>query len=199
MKIGLFGGTFSPPHNGHVRFAKLFIEKVGLDLLYVMPAGTPPHKATDPWGTEQARLEMAQLAFGSFAAVSDYEVQQSGKSYTYKTLEYLQHKHPEDTLYLLVGEDMYLSFDTWKNPGLIFSMATVVCVSRSTGAKEKMKTAGTVYETRYGGKSLYLSDQPLPISSTQIRGMCVSGQDISHLVPEAVAAYIMKHGLYKYE
>ncbi|MCI8611685.1 MAG: nicotinate (nicotinamide) nucleotide adenylyltransferase [Clostridiales bacterium] len=199
MKIGLFGGTFSPPHNGHVHFAKLFMEKIGLDLLYVIPAGTPPHKETDPWGTEQARLDMARLAFGSFASISDYEIQQSGKSYTYKTLKYLQKMHPTDTLYLLVGEDMYLSFDTWKNPGIIFSAATVVCVSRSEGVKEKMKTAGVVYEKRYGGRSLYLSDEPLPISSTQIREMCVSGQDISHLVPATVAAYIMKHGLYKYE
>ncbi len=198
-KIGLFGGTFSPPHNGHVHFARLFMEKIGLDLLYIMPAGIPPHKEPDIWGTAQARLDMTRLAFGAFASVSDYEIQQSGKSYTYKTLEYLQGEHPTDTLYLLVGEDMFLSFDTWKNPGLIFSMATVVCMGRAENSKEKIETAAAAYEKRYGGRTLYLADTPLPISSTQIRRMCAAGQDISHLVPTPVAGYIMKHGLYKYE
>ena len=198
-KIGLFGGTFSPPHNGHVHFAKLFMEKVGLDFLYIMPAGIPPHKETDVWGTAQARLDMARLAFETFAYVSDYEIQQGGKSYTYKTLEYLRRLYPEDELYLLVGEDMFLSFDTWKNPDLIFSMATVVCMGRTEGYREKIKTAGAAYKKRYNGNMLYLSAPPLPISSTHIRRMCAEGQDVSHLVPASVYGYIMKHGLYKYE
>ena len=198
-KIGLFGGTFSPPHNGHVHFAKLFMEKAHLDLLYIMPAGIPPHKETDAWGTAQARLDMAHLAFDTFATVSDYEIRQGGKSYTYKTLEYLRKRHPEDQLYLLVGEDMFLSFDTWKNPNLIFSMATVVCMGREKNFKKKFEAAGAAYEKRYGGKITYLTDVPLPISSTEIRRMCAAGQDISHLVPAPVLGYIMKHGLYKYE
>ena len=197
MKIGLFGGTFSPPHNGHVRFAKLFMEKAALDKLYIMPAGIPPHKEADPWGTALARLEMARLAFSSFAVVCDYEIRQVGKSYTYKTLEYLRRVYPGDTLFLLVGEDMFLSFDTWKNPRAIFSMATVVCMNRGTASQEKLEAAGEVYKKRYGGEVMYLDNAPLAVSSTQIRQMCAAGQDISHLVPSPVAAYITENGLYK--
>ncbi|MBS5726161.1 MAG: nicotinate (nicotinamide) nucleotide adenylyltransferase [Clostridiales bacterium] len=197
MNIGLFGGTFSPPHNGHVRFAKLFMEKASLDKLYIMPAGVPPHKEPDPWGTAQARLEMARLAFSSFAVVSDYEIRQAGKSYTYKTLKHLREIYPKDTLFLLVGEDMFLSFDTWKNPGAIFSMATVVCMNRGTASREKVEAAGTVYKKRFGGEVMYLENAPLAVSSTQIRQMCAAGQDISKLVPSPVAAYITENGLYK--
>lgn len=197
MNIGLFGGTFSPPHNGHVCFAKLFVEKASLDKLYIMPAGVPPHKEPDPWGTAQARLEMARLAFGSFAVVSDYEICEAGKSYTYKTLKHLREIYPKDTLLLLVGEDMFLSFDTWKNPGVIFSMATVVCMNRGTASQEKLEATGEVYKKRYGGEVMYLENAPLSVSSTQIRQMCASGQDISRLVPPLVAAYIIENGLYK--
>lgn len=197
MNIGLFGGTFSPPHNGHVFFAKLFMEKASLDKLYIMPAGVPPHKEPDPWGTAQARLEMARLAFDSFAVVSDYEICEAGKSYTYKTLKHLREIYPKDTLFLLVGEDMFLSFDTWKNPGVIFSMATVVCMNRGTASQEKLEATGEVYKKRYGGEVMYLENAPLSVSSTQIRQMCASGQDISRLVPPSVAAYITENGLYK--
>ena len=197
MNIGLFGGTFSPPHKGHVFFAKLFMEKASLDKLYIMPAGVPPHKEPDPWGTAQARLEMARLAFDSFAVVSDYEICEAGKSYTYKTLKHLREIYPKDTLFLLVGEDMFLSFDTWKNPGVIFSMATVVCMNRGTASQEKLEATGEVYKKRYGGEVMYLENAPLSVSSTQIRQMCASGQDISRLVPPSVAAYITENGLYK--
>lgn len=199
MKIGLFGGTFSPPHNGHVRFARLFIEHAGLDRLYIMPAGVPPHKETDPWGTARARLDMARLAFGSFADVSDYEICAPGKSYTYKTLAYLRENHSEDELFLLVGEDMFLSFDTWKKPAAVFSTATIVCMRRGETTEDILKAAGTDYEKRYGARVMYLPEEPFVVSSTQIRTLCGAGQDISHLVPDQVAKYITENRLYKYE
>lgn len=199
MKIGLFGGTFSPPHNGHIRFAKLFIEDVGLDKLYIMPAGIPPHKKTDPWGTTSARMDMAQLAFGSFAVVSDYEICRGGKSYTYKTLEYLQKTHPCDDLYLLVGEDMFLSFDTWKKPEAVFSATTIVCMRRGIYPQDVMDAAGADYKKRYGACVMYLPETPLVVSSTQIRALCAAGKSISHLVPDAVEKYIIENELYKYE
>lgn len=199
MKIGLYGGTFSPPHNGHVRFAKLFMERAALDKLYIMPAGIPPHKEADSWGTPQARLEMSRLAFGSFSVVSDYEICQPGKSYTYKTLMHLRQIYPQDTLYLLVGEDMFLSLDTWKCPEILFSAATIVCMHRGTDMRERVEAAGAAYKRRYGGNIIYLEEAPLAVSSTQIRQMCAAGQDISALVPAPVAAYIKQNGLYRYE
>ena len=199
MKIGLFGGTFSPPHNGHVRFARLFIEKAELDKLYIMPAGVQPLKETDPWGSAGIRLDMARLAFGSFADVSNYEICAPGKSYTYKTLAYLQRIHPHDALFLLVGEDMFLSFDTWKKPEMIFSAATVVCMRRGDAGEAVLKEAGADYKQRYGAHVIYLAEEPFPVSSTQIRSLCAAGEDISHLVPTEVAKYITENGLYKYE
>lgn len=199
MKIGLFGGTFSPPHNGHVRFARLFIEKAELDKLYIMPAGVPPHKETDSWGSAGARLDMARLAFGSFAEVSDYEICASGKSYTYKTLAHLRKIHPCDELFLLVGEDMFLSFDTWKKPEAIFSAATIVCMRRENTEEDVLSKAGADYKQRYGARVIYLWEEPVPVSSTQIRSLCAAGKDISHLVPAPVEKYITENRLYKYE
>ena len=96
--IGLFGGTFSPPHEGHVRAARLFIDAMGLDRLIVMPAGFPPHKPLPDGAADGDRLEMARRAFGAFAEVSDWEIKRGGKSYTVDTLRMLREKYPGDRL-----------------------------------------------------------------------------------------------------
>ena len=141
MRTGLFGGTFSPPHNGHIRAAELFVEKMLLDRLVVMPAGIPPHKNADPGADTLSRLDMSREAFGAFAQVSDYEISKLGKSYTSETLEYLKRKYPTDELYMLVGEDMFLSLDTWHEPEKVFGLCTVVCLRRSHSSDRLIELA----------------------------------------------------------
>ena len=199
MNIGLYGGTFSPPHSAHVRAAKLFIEAAALDRLYVMPAGIPPHKVADKWGSAHYRLEMTCRAFSDFAEVSDYEIQKEGRSYTVETLRCLKEKHPEDRLFMLIGEDMFLSLDTWRAPDEIMALATIVALRRKDGDLSVMEAKAEEYKSRYGAKIILIEDEPLEVSSTQIRNMIAEGKDTGDLLPESVLEYIKEHNLYKNE
>ena len=198
MKVGLFGGSFSPPHNGHVRLAKLFLEAVALDVLFVMPAGVAPHKAGDPSGTPEARLAMANLAFGDFATVSDFEVSREGKSYTYKTLRHLRTLYPEAELYLLMGEDMFLTLDSWMRAEEIFSLASIVCMRRTVDADDALRETAARFVSDFGARVLYLPHAPLVASSSQVRALCTRGESVAHLVPPSVENYIKEHQLYGY-
>lgn len=195
MRTGLFGGTFSPPHNGHIRAAELFFEKMLLDRLVVMPAGIPPHKNADPGADTLSRLDMSREAFGAFAQVSDYEISKLGKSYTSETLEYLKRKYPTDELYMLVGEDMFLSLDTWHEPEKVFGLCTVVCLRRSHSSDRQIELAQKKY-TDAGASVCILWDEPLQVSSTDIRELCRRGGNISGLVPAGVARIIKERELY---
>ncbi len=199
MKIGLYGGTFSPPHSAHVRAAKLFIREAALDKLYVMPAGIPPHKVADKWGSGEYRLSMTCRAFSDFAEVSDYEIQKEGRSYTVETLRYLKERHPCDELYMLVGEDMFFSFDSWKSPDEIMKLATIVALRRKGGELSEMEAVAEDYKSRYGAKIILIEDEPFEVSSTQIRNMIAEGKDTNGLLPESVLEYIKEHNLYKNE
>lgn len=197
MKIGLYGGTFSPPHAAHVRAAKLFVREACLDSLIVMPAGIPPHKVADKWGKSEIRLEMTCLAFSDFAAVSDYEIKKEGRSYTVETLRYLKKIYPEDDLYMLVGEDMFLSLETWREPSAIMEMCTVVAIRRKGIENSVMEEAATRYISLYGAKVILIEDEPFEMSSTEIRNKIAAGEDLGELLPLSVAEYIKNNNLYK--
>lgn len=116
IKIGIFGGTFDPVHNEHVKVAKIAIEKLELDKLIIMPTFIPPHK-TRTVTDGRIRLEMLRSCFSGIEKieVSDYEITKGGTSYTYQTVEYFKKKY-QCELYFLVGTDMLTNFKTWKNP-----------------------------------------------------------------------------------
>lgn len=194
MKTGLFGGTFSPPHNGHIRAAKLFIKAAGLDRLIVMPAGIPPHKTADT--DADSRLSMARLAFSDFAFVSDFEIKKEGKSYTVETLKWLRETYPTDELFMLVGEDMFLSLDTWRDPDGIVSLATVAYMRRSHGGAAALEEKRRRYEERWGSRFIYIGEDPTVVSSTKIREMVAAGEDIKGLTGDGVSRYIKENGLY---
>ncbi|MBQ4067323.1 MAG: nicotinate-nucleotide adenylyltransferase [Clostridia bacterium] len=197
MRIGLYGGTFSPPHNGHIRAARLFLREARLDKLYIMPAGIPPHKKADAWGDGDSRLEMAALAFGEFSEISDYEIRKSGRSYTVETLRYLKEKHPEDELFMLVGEDMFLSLDTWKAPEEIMKLCKIVTMRREATPQCVMEAAAEDYRRRYGACVKVLEAEPLRASSTDIREKIAKGESVSEFLPSNVAEYICVNGLYR--
>ena len=141
MRTGIYGGTFSPPHNGHVSAAKAFFEQARLDRLLIMPSLISPHKPTAEDDVPQRRVDMLKLAFEGDPRITvcDYEIKQGGVSYTYLTLE---HFHSEgDTLCFLTGSDMFLTLDEWKNPERIFELAEIWCMSR-TGDDEAERPAG---------------------------------------------------------
>ena len=126
MKIGIYGGTFDPPHLGHMEAARTALEQMNLDRLIIIPDCEPPHKdLAEEAATPQQRLEMAALmadGLGPRAEVSDLEIRREGKSYTADTVEALHETFPEDELWLLMGTDMFLTVQNWYQPERIFSM-----------------------------------------------------------------------------
>ena len=131
-RIGIYGGTYSPPHIGHIRAAEYAIEACKLDRLLLIPTGVSPHKAMAQGATAGDRLEMLRLSARGIekAEVSDIEVRREGSSYTVDTLRQLKAEHPDSELVLLMGTDMFLSFLNWREPEQILKLATLAVFFR---------------------------------------------------------------------
>lgn len=197
-RIGIYGGTFSPPHRGHYRALKAFIEHEKPQKTLVIPTFLPPHKQIKGDATPQERLEMCQLAFSSLpVTVSDLEIARGGKSYTALTLETLC--SPNTTLLFLCGTDMFLSMDSWYEPQTIFSLAEIVYIRRETDAetaKELAKKAD-FYRKKFKATVREISCDTLEISSTEIRNAILSGGDTSAILDPNVRRYIDECQLYR--
>ena len=197
-RIGIYGGTFNPPHIGHMEAAKHSITALGIDKLLLIPDRIAPHKVI-PNGTARAeqRLEMLRLAARGIekAEVSEMELQRQGTSYTYLTILELREQYPDDELVLLMGTDMFLSFMTWKNPDVILANAALGVFYRGEkGEKEKINVMKTQMEAE--GHKIYLIQNPVvDISSTQLRRMLAFGC-ADPFLPQGVGLYIREHGLY---
>ena len=198
-RVGIYGGTFAPVHNAHVETAKLFMEQMRLDYLFVIPSAIPPHKDIDPLDNPMHRLKMCELAFKGMdgVVVSDMEIKRGGKSYTVDTLKALSAKGRR--LLLLCGTDMVLSFDTWYKYREILDLCYPVYMRRE---KDAMLDAMIVnklskYYNESGKMFRKLVGDPVAVSSSDIRARVARGEDISKLVPPLVASYIQANGLYK--
>lgn len=203
MKLGIYGGTFNPPHLGHLVAARFAMEHLGLDKLIFMPAGDPPHKDL-PQNSPPAktRLELVTLAADALllrdrVEVSDLEVRREGKSYTVDTLRTLRESYPGDELWLLMGTDMFLSFQNWRSPEEICSLAHIAAFARNEKDTEKMlESQGKYLEKIFGAKwDVVRLSQVVPCSSTQIRELLAKGEGQEYL-PPAVYGYILRKGLY---
>ena len=198
MRIGVFGGTFSPPHRGHVNAAACFLEKYAPDKLLIVPAAIPPNKANDAILPSNHRVEMCKLAFAGLRSceVSTMELDRGGTSYTYLTLSELA--SPDRELYLLMGSDMFLTLGSWKRPDEIFRLATVVCAGRfsdPTVSANVIKTREALV-SEYGGDVRLLDNPVTEISSTLLRQKIAAGEDTAEWLDGSVRAYIEKEGLY---
>ena len=135
MKIGIYGGSFNPIHTGHVAAAHFAMKYLKLDRLYLVPVGIPPHKElAEGSPAPRHRLAMAQLAgqhIGERVEVLDLELRREGKSYTKDTVRAIRKRHPKDRLYLLMGTDMFLTFQDWRRPGEIAALCTLAAFRRS--------------------------------------------------------------------
>ena len=194
-RIGIFGGTFSPPHNGHVESAKAFKRELSLDRLIIIPTNVPPHKQHQTCPPLH-RLEMTRLAFSSIEGceISDYEINTPGKSYTANTLSHFY--NGEDELFFLCGTDMFLTLHSWYKPEIICSLAGIVLVRRDNETEDSILETDRRLKRELGARTFFLENKVLDISSTQIRSLVASGKDPSHLVPASVAEYIKANGLY---
>lgn len=197
-RIGIYGGTFSPPHNGHLSAARAFMEQMWLDLLYVIPTALPPHKEMEEPVSTADRLEMCRLAFGGIegAYVSDMEIVRGGKSYTVDTLRELS--GDDRRLFFLCGTDMMLTLDEWRSPEEIFRLCYPVYVRREADPSLDGLIVKRIaeYQQKYGKVVRRIVTEPLTVSSSEIRARLHAGESVSGLVPPAVERYIREKHLY---
>ena len=186
MAIGIFGGTFNPPHLGHKRFVQSMADKTELDKVLIIPTSEPPHKQADNDTSCDDRVEMCRRMFtDDRCTVSTIEIDRGGKSYTVETLEELKKIYPEEKLYFLLGSDMILSFDKWYRYEDILKLCTLCAATREKGLKLPDDNCIVVDDF-----------DPIEISSTEIREKVRLGEDVSELVGKEVASFIAEKKLY---
>ncbi|MCH2312121.1 MAG: nicotinate-nucleotide adenylyltransferase [Nisaea sp.] len=195
-KIGIFGGTFDPIHNGHIYKAEEALAKLNLDELIWVVAGNPWMKSREPLSAAKHRLEMVNIAIQGKAKMklTDIEVNRKGPTYTIDTLKDLTNRNPGDELVLLVGSDLIQEFDQWKYPDEILSLSKLAVFTRKTTVKDTWKMTD-FYKTK-GHKLEVLCGPIIDISSTAIRDRVISKASISEYVPKAIEKYIIENKLY---
>ena len=204
MKIGIYGGTFNPPHLGHVTAARAVFELLKLDRLLLVPDRLPPHKALpENSPSAQDRLEMTRLAgeqtgLGDRVQVLDLELKREGKSYTADTLAQLKEKYPDAQLWLLMGTDMFLTLQAWHDPQRILSLAGIAAFGRTEEDTEELFSVQRDYLYRtFPGARIFTLTIPgvVDVSSTELRDELRTGKGGAAL-PPAVYGYILRKGLY---
>ncbi|HEX6939874.1 MAG TPA: nicotinate-nucleotide adenylyltransferase [Longimicrobiales bacterium] len=190
MNIGIFGGTFDPVHTGHLIVAQDAWSALGLDRVLFIPAAVPPHKRGRVAASPELRLEMLRAATAGDPrfATSDLELRRSGPSYTVDTLRELRERDPSGALFLLLGADQFREFHTWREPGEITRLATLVVLSRG-GTEAPPPPLDLPYRR--------LTVTRVDISATEIRRRVAAGQPVRYLVPAAVEEIIRREGLYR--
>jgi nicotinate-nucleotide adenylyltransferase len=222
MRIGLFGGTFNPIHNGHLHIAQEMRTRFPLDRICLIPSATPPHKEIRGLAAAHDRLEMIRLALPDFEwiGISEVELRRGGASYSIDTVNYFHaRKHATEELFLLVGLDAFLELDTWRDYLDILRLIPLIVMPRPMDDKEAVADAGgrtaDFIHAKLSSRYVFDSSQdayvhpyfksihhpmrlaPLRISSTQVRQSVRNGERIDALVPAKVEAYIYQKGLYR--
>ena len=197
-RIGIYGGTFNPPHIGHIRAAQQAAEFLQLDKLLLIPDRIAPHKQI-PSGspTPQQRLEMLQIAVANSPKLetSDIELRREGPSYSYITVEQLREAHPEAKLFLLMGTDMFLSFLSWKNPERILANVTLAVLYRGEKGEVSRIEEQMQKLTAIGAEVVLVKNDVVNISSTQMRRL-LAFRCAGQMLPEGVLDYIRENRLY---
>ena len=197
QKIGIYGGTFNPVHDGHVSLCRQCMEALSLDRMIVIPANVPPHKQAKELASSEDRMAMLSLAFKDQknVIVSDIEQKRQGKSYTVETLREIHAQFPQAELFLLVGSDMLASFDQWYCFEEILTLATLVAGAREAGEYTALCSSRESL-LHYAKRILILPVKEIPVSSTEVRQNLKETSTAAY-VPPAVLSYIKEHHLYE--
>ena len=185
-RIGILGGTFNPPHNGHLLMAELVRESMKLDEIWLLPASVPPHKQ-ETSTSAVLRAEMAQLAAGTneYFSVQNIELKRTGVSYTFDTIKILKERYPENDFYFIIGADMIAYLPKWHRIEELSRLIQFVGVNR-TGYK---------VESKY---PVHLVDIPaIDLSSTAIRARIRKRQTVKYMLPDTLIHFIKEHQLYE--
>ncbi len=188
-KVGIFGGTFDPIHNGHLITAQSVFEKRKLDKLILIPCHISPHKQDKKSIAPEHRLEMLKLAFENQPGfeVSDYEIRKGDVSYTYNTI--LEMKKRYTDLELIIGYDNLVKFDKWRYPDEIVKLVKLIVLKRRLDKEENSKN-------KYFENATIIDTPVIDISSTNIRYRLQKGLSIDYFVPAKISQYIKDHNLY---
>lgn len=198
MRIGIFGGSFNPPHIGHILAAEKTVETLGLDKLIVIPAGQPPHKelpANTP--SDEERFALTKIAFSRIpcAEVSDVEMRREGKSYTITTIEHFRQIYPEDKLFLLMGTDMFITLDSWYCGEEILKAVIPAVFARNNHEEETLRLKAAKYAEKYGTVSKIIDADVTVAASSDIREF-MQNRKGSALLCDEVYSEIIKHRFY---
>lgn len=197
-QIGIYGGTYNPPHVGHTRAAEYALKALGLDRLFMIPTNISPHKRIDfDAPTPDQRLQMTALATEGIPgiSVSDIELRREGTSYTYQTVEQLSDLYPDAEMTLLMGTDMFLSFLEWREPERIMAKARLAVFYRGEKGEEDAIARQKLQLEAMGARVELVKNPVVDISSTQLRRMLKLGCAAEFLHPR-VLEYIQSNGLY---
>lgn len=194
MKVGIFGGTFNPPHIGHLITAEFVREEAGLDKVIFVPCASPPHKQNLDYLSQlvkpEHRFEMVKIAIkgNPFFEVSDIEIKRGGISYTIDTINQLLDEFPSHSFYLLIGVDQFRDFHTWREPDEIVKKVQLIIFNRPGFA---------ITESKFSRFAMFITIPNIDVSASTIRFRIKSGKSIKYLVPSEVEEYIYVNGLYK--
>ncbi len=194
--MGILGGTFNPPHLGHLVCAQEAYREFELDRVTLIPARIPPHKPVEQEPGADHRLELCRLAVDGDErfAVSDLEVGRDGPSYTVDTLHGLTAQAPQTEFVLIVGGDIAAGLPQWREPERVLELATLAIVKRRGTARASVNAA--LEAISGGARARFFSMPAIGVSSTMVRRRVRAGQPIHYLVPDAVSEYIAEHRLY---
>ena len=194
--LGILGGTFNPPHDGHLSAARHAYDELDLGRVLFVPVHIPPHKSAEDDPGPEHRMQMCRLAIDGDhrLLVSGLEVQRAGPSYTVDTLRAIHASDPGVELTFIVGADMARTLPAWREPEQVLSLARLAVAEREGAAQREIRD---VLAALSGDERvLFLDMAPIDVSSSMVRERVAEGEPIDDLVPAAVAEYIELHGLY---
>ena len=205
ITLGIFGGSFDPPHNGHVKLCEEFAKLIGVKVL-VMPAKISPLKMSKMLcADDNQRLEMCSLAFSHIenVEISKYEIEKNDVSYTYKTVEHFLELNPDEKICLCIGADCIESLECWANAEYLFKNCVFVAAHRFKDGYNSFGEAITKLRIKYNAQIIPFCYEPLEISSTEIREKIALSEfseiEKSYLIPLEVLNYIKENNLYRGE
>ena len=192
-QIGIYGGSFNPPHIAHLIIAETIRDQFGLDLIFWVPNYTAPHKSPKEFAKASHRLQMTRLTVQSNDAfvVSSLEIDRGGISYTVDTVNHLQRSHPDDIFHFLMGEDSLNDFMQWRSPEQIINRVPLIVYKRFPS-----RTSTSEVESLYPNRIAFADAPLLEISSSTIRRRIQAHQSVRYLLPNSVLSYIQLHNLY---
>ena len=200
MKIGILGGTFDPIHNGHLTLARHARDILGMDEIWFMPNGNPPHKSTDSIGTDtKHRLAMLQNAINDDTGfvIQSYEIKREETNYSYLTMEHFNEIYAGYEFFFIIGADSLFAIESWKCPERLMKACTILAACRDDMNQDDMKKQIEYLNTKYNADIRLMTMNAIDVSSTDIRSRIKKHLTIEHLVPQKVAEYIADNNLYK--